>query len=125
LVESARRTDLGAGNLWKQLCARDDSTLLLGTGTHRKPAHIVANADQLALIQRLAELRPSHSNDVTLSNIQRLLEIASSKAALLQRLRRETKLAALLRIWLFLHVPMCCALLAALCIHVATVFTYW
>jgi hypothetical protein len=26
---------------------------------------------------------------------------------------------------LFLHVPMCCALLAALLIHIVTVFLYW
>ncbi len=57
--------------------------------------------------------------------MQKLLELAGSKAALLQRLRRETQLAALLRIWLFMHVPLCCALLAALCIHVVTVFLYW
>jgi hypothetical protein len=57
--------------------------------------------------------------------VQRLLELAGSKAALLQRLRRESQLAALLRVWLFMHVPLCCALLAALCIHVISVFLYW
>jgi hypothetical protein len=62
---------------------------------------------------------------IALSSVQKLLALAGSKAALLQRLRRETQLAALLRIWLFLHVPMCCALLAALCIHIVTVFLYW
>jgi hypothetical protein len=125
LTEGARRTDLGGGNLWKQLRARDASTLLIGEGSSHNPAYIVANANQRALIQTLAELRPSGGNAAALSSIQRLLELAGSKAALLQRLRRETKLAALLRIWLFLHVPMCCALLAALCIHVVTVFLYW
>jgi hypothetical protein len=125
LLEGARRTDLGSGNLWKQLRSRDESTLLVGMGASRGTAHIVANADQRALIQTLAELRPGRSSEAALSSIQRMLELAGSKAALLQRLRRETKLAALLRIWLFLHVPMCCALLAALCIHVVTVFLYW
>jgi hypothetical protein len=125
LLESARRTDLGGGSLWKRLRGRDESTLLLGIGSSHKPAHLVGNPEQRALIQALAELRPNRSNAVALSSIQKLLENAGSKAALLQRLRRETKLAALLRIWLFLHVPMCCALLAALCIHVVTVFLYW
>jgi hypothetical protein len=126
LAEGVRRTDLGSGNLWKQLRGRDESTLLIGIGAAPRPAHLVPNANQRALIQALAELRPGRSsNAVALSSIQKLLELAGSKAALLQRLRRETQLAALLRIWLFLHVPLCCALLAALCIHVITVFLYW
>ena len=53
------------------------------------------------------------------------VELAIERRRLLQRLRRETQFAAMLRIWLFLHVPLCCALLAALCIHVVTVFLYW
>jgi hypothetical protein len=123
LAEGARRTDLGGGSLWKQLRGRDESTLMLGTAPQQ--AHLVSNANQRMLIRTLAELRPGRSSAVALSSVQKLLELAGSKAALLQRLRRETQLAALLRIWLFLHVPMCCALLAALGIHVVTVFLYW
>ena len=126
LAEAARRTDLGGGNLWKQLRGRDESTLLLGIGAAPQRAHLVANPNQRILIGTLAELRPGRSgNELALSTIQKLLEMAGSKAGLLQRLRRETQLAALLRIWLFLHVPLCCALLAALCVHVVTVFLYW
>jgi hypothetical protein len=126
LAEGARRTDLGGGGLWKQLRGRDESTLLLGIGSAPQRSQLVANTNQRALIQALAQLRPGRSsNEVALSSIQKLLELAGSKAALLQRLRRETQLAALLRIWLFLHVPLCCALLAALCIHIITVFLYW
>jgi len=116
LAEGARRTDLGGGSLWKQLRGRDESTLLLG-GTSKR-SHVVPNPNQRALIQTLAEVR-------TGTNPQKLLELAGSKAALLQRLRRETQFAALLRVWLFLHVPMCCALLAALSIHIVSVFLYW
>jgi len=125
-AESARRTDLGGGSLWKQLRGRDESTLLLGIGAAPRRSHVAPNTNQRALIQTLAELRTGRShNQVALSSVQKLLELAGSKAALLQRLRRETQLAALLRIWLFLHVPSCCALLAALIIHVVTVFLYW
>ena len=116
LAEGARRTDLGGGSLWKQLRGRDESTLLLGGASKR--SHVVPNPNQRALIQTLAEVR-------TGTNPQKLLELAGSKAALLQRLRRETQFAALLRVWLFLHVPMCCALLAALSIHIVSVFLYW
>jgi hypothetical protein len=126
LAEGARRTDLGGGNLWKQLRSRDESTLLLGIGSAPRRSSLVSNANQRALIRTLAEIRPGRSSsEVALSSVQKLLELAGSKAVLLQRLRRETQFAALLRIWLFLHVPLCCALLAALCIHVVTVFLYW
>jgi hypothetical protein len=125
LAESARRTDLGGGNLWKQLRGRDESTILMGSGGAARSSHIVPNINQRALIQTLAELRMGSQTRVALSSVQKLLALAGSKAALLQRLRRETQLAALLRIWLFLHVPMCCALLAALLIHIVTVFLYW
>jgi hypothetical protein len=126
LAEGVRRTDLGGGSLWKRLRGQDESTLLLGIGSAPRRSHLVSNANQRALIRTLAEIRPGRTrNEVALSSVQKLLELAGSKAALLQRLRRETQFAALLRIWLFLHVPLCCALLAALCIHVVTVFLYW
>lgn len=127
LVEGARRTDLATGTLWKQLRGRDDSTLLHCSGPKPGRYRVIPNTNQRALIQALAELRSGrgNGNDVALSSIQQLLELIGSKAALLQRLRRETKLAALLRIWLYLHVPLCCGLLAALCIHIITVFLYW
>jgi hypothetical protein len=126
LAEAARRTDLGGGNLWKQLRSTDESTLLLGIGAAPKRSRLVSNPNQRALIRALAQIRPGRtSNEVAMSSVQKLLELAGSKAALLQRLRRETQFAAMLRIWLFLHVPLCCALLAALCIHVVTVFLYW
>lgn len=126
LAEAARRTDLGGGNLWKQLRSRDESTLLLGIGSAPRRSSLVSNPNQRALIRTLAQIRPGRtSSEAALASVQKLLELAGSKAALLQRLRRETQFAALLRIWLFLHVPLCCALLAALCIHVVTVFLYW
>jgi hypothetical protein len=126
LAEAARRTDLGGGNLWKQLRSTDESTLLLGIGAAPKRSRLVSNPNQRALIRALAQIRPGRtSNEVAMTSVQKLLELAGSKAALLQRLRRETQFAAMLRIWLFLHVPLCCALLAALCIHVVTVFLYW
>jgi hypothetical protein len=125
-ADGARRTDLGGGNLWKQLRGRDESKLLMGVGDAPRLSSLVSNANQRALIQTLAEFRPARSgSEIALSRVQRLLELAGSKAALLQRLRRESQLAALLRVWLFMHVPLCCALLAALCIHVISVFLYW
>ena len=123
--DSIRRTDLGGPRLWAQLRARDRSYLMIGGGSASQAAHLVPNSGNHALIEQLADLRLAAPEEGTRATLQSLLECAGAKAALLQRLRRETKLAALLRIWLFIHVPVCCALLAALFTHVITVFLYW
>jgi hypothetical protein len=123
--DSIRRTDLGNPHLWAQLRARDRSYLMIGGESASQSAHLVPNFGNHALIEQLAELRLAAPDQGTRATLQSLLECAGAKAALLQRLRRETKLAAMLRIWLFIHVPVCCALLAALFTHVITVFLYW
>lgn len=47
------------------------------------------------------------------------------KEALLARMRKHLRLKALLQIWLYVHVPMTFALLAALSAHIVSVFFYW
>ena len=123
--DSIRRTDLGNPHLWAQLRARDRSYLMIGGESASQSAHLVPNFGNHALIEQLADLRLAAPDQGTRATLQSLLECAGAKAALLQRLRRETKLAAMLRVWLFIHVPVCCALLAALFTHVITVFLYW
>ena len=125
IADSIRRTDLGDPRFRAQLSGRDRSYLMIGGESPSEPAHLVPNFGNHALIEQLAELRLAATDEGTRATLQSLLEVAGGKAALLLRLRRETKLAAMLRIWLFIHVPVCCALLAALLTHVLTVFLYW
>lgn len=47
------------------------------------------------------------------------------KNQLLERARRDLKHKAVLDLWLFLHVPLAFTLLAALVVHVVSVFIYW
>ena len=123
--DSIRRTDLGEGGFWEQLRGSDQSYVMIAAKSPAQPASLVPNFDNHALIEQLAEMRLAARDEMTRSTLQSLLECAGAKAALLQRLRRETALAARLRIWLYIHVPVCCALLAALFTHVLTVFLYW
>ncbi|AHE53911.1 hypothetical protein [Sphingomonas sanxanigenens] len=60
--------------------------------------------------------------DDPLEKIDALFE---RKQAMLARMRRHAKLKALLEIWLYVHVPMTFALLAALSAHIVSVFFYW
>jgi hypothetical protein len=47
------------------------------------------------------------------------------KHELLQRARRDLRHKAILDLWLYIHVPLAFALLAALTAHVISVFIYW
>jgi hypothetical protein len=47
------------------------------------------------------------------------------KQELLAKARRNMRYKALLDLWLYVHVPLALALLAALAVHVVVVFLYW
>jgi hypothetical protein len=47
------------------------------------------------------------------------------KQAALSRLRRHLKIKALMEVWLYVHVPLTFALIAALTAHIISVFFYW
>ena len=51
--------------------------------------------------------------------------LLTQKQAALGRLRRHLKIKALLEIWLYVHVPLTFALIAALSAHIISVFFYW
>lgn len=57
-----------------------------------------------------------------LEGVTALLE---RKAALLTRTRRHIRHKTLLQLWLYFHVPLSFALLAALTAHIVSVFFYW
>jgi hypothetical protein len=47
------------------------------------------------------------------------------KAGALNRIRRHVRIRAMLEIWLYVHVPLTFALIAALAAHIVSVFFYW
>lgn len=53
------------------------------------------------------------------------IALLTQKEAALSRLRRHLRLRALLEIWLYAHVPLTFALIAALSAHIISVFFYW
>ena len=125
VAESIRRTDLSIGGLWAQLRARDHSMALLGGESALRPSRLIPDPDHRALLEQLAHVQLTTTAEAARARISALLDVAGSKAALVLRLRRDAKLAALLRIWLYVHVPLACALLAALLVHIVSVFLYW
>jgi hypothetical protein len=59
---------------------------------------------------------------LALENVAALLE---RKAAALARIRKHLRIKALLEVWLYVHVPVTFALIAALAAHIVSVFFYW
>lgn len=126
LVDDAiRRTHLGGG-VWEQLRGRDLSAILIpDAGRGAAFAQIVSNEGQHVLIQRLAQEHAAAHDATFDARLQELLEVAGEKAVLVGKLQKDIQLQGLLQFWLYLHLPLCFGLLAALLIHVLAVFFYW
>jgi hypothetical protein len=71
----------------------------------------------------LATLAASHGSDVAARD--KVVGLLKQKVAALARLRAHLRLRALLEIWLYVHVPLTFALIAALSAHIISVFFYW
>ncbi|CAN5175853.1 hypothetical protein BH09PSE3_BH09PSE3_28430 [soil metagenome] len=106
LVRSSLEQDAFGGGLWARL-----------SGRYPRCATRLAQAE----IRRETVHMP-HLGDEPLERIDALLE---KKEAMLSRVRRHLRIRALLEIWLYIHVPMTFALIAALTAHIVSVFFYW
>jgi hypothetical protein len=97
-----------SGNLWERL-----------TGRHAKCGNKRArDAVQDIVSQQMRSGKP----DPALTQILFLLE---RKDAALAQARRHIRMKTQLEIWLYIHVPVTMALLAALIAHILSVFLYW
>jgi len=73
------------------------------------------------MLRRETDPRADMGND-PLEKIDALL---SRKLAILSRVRKHLRYKALLEIWLYVHIPLTFALIAALAAHIISVFFYW
>ncbi len=72
-------------------------------------------------IRRETAYKPNYGDDP----LERVDALLTRKEAMLARVRKHLRLKALLEIWLYVHVPITFALIAALVAHVISVFFYW
>jgi len=112
-------TALG-GTVTRQLSARDYSKVEPLTGG--KP---VPNVEQGVIIDELARRVPDASKRAEAEVLNELLSAFGRRQVILHVLRRDVRLKGLLRVWLYLHIPLTAALLTALLIHILSVFLYW
>jgi len=122
LVESGvSRTQLG-DTLWSRLRGQDRSQVVLHESGE---STVVSNPGQEAALDWLAGRQSIASDADSAAKIGELSAILRNKRKLLRQLGEDLRLQAKMEIWLYLHVPLSAGLLAALLVHIITVFLYW
>ena len=104
-TREATKTQI-SGGLWRQL-------------RNRNPKCETAKA--MTAIQSFQEDVPGEKRGA----LEQVLIALKRKQDTLARLRRDIQLKAKMDIWLYFHIPVAIALIAALAVHVITVFLYW
>jgi hypothetical protein len=100
------------------LAALDEDPFAGGIG-----ARLSGRYPNCATAAALAALSASHGSDAAAR--EKVVGLLKQKVAALARLRAHLRLRALLEIWLYVHVPLTFALIAALSAHIVSVFFYW
>jgi len=126
LVENAIDGCEIGGSWWRQLTAKTSSTIVVPFAFDPDAREQTqSNAGQALVIDVLANRLSQISGGDEAGAIQALLANFATKQTLLKRIRRDIQIRAILKIWLFVHVPISFALLAALITHIIVVFLYW
>lgn len=115
---SIQLTRIGGGVL-AQLSGRDASSFdTLEQG--RRP-----NTDQSAVIEAVAARITRAARRDEVAYLQDLLAVLCRRQAVLRRLREDVRLNGWLNVWLYVHVPLTLATVAALIAHILSTFIYW
>lgn len=72
-------------------------------------------------IRRETAYKPNIGDDP----LERVDALLTRKESILARVRKHLRIKALLEVWLYVHVPVTFALIAALSAHIVSVFFYW
>lgn len=122
-VASAIELTRYGGGFFAQLSGRDTSKVHVaqadGGGSPQ------ANVDQQLVIDRLAKRVPRSNKRAEAAALNELLTLFSRRQMILRVLRKDIRMQGLVKVWLFVHIPMTVALLGALLIHIVSVFIYW
>ncbi|SMF70748.1 hypothetical protein [Allosphingosinicella indica] len=131
MIEAVRKVDQQL-QISAQPLAIEDSELVL--------ASVDTDPFKAGLFRRLSGHYPNCGNRRALREMRRRLTTATGEEAdnletivgllerkelALSRIRRHLRIRAMLEVWLYVHVPVTFALIAALLAHIISVFFYW
>ena len=122
MASAVNGTTIG-GSVLDQVLGRDKSEVLIPDDSSRKDP--VKNTNQQALIQYLTRQLANSKGGAVTTQLQELVGLSAQRKNLLATLRNDIKLQSKMQLWLYFHVPVTFALLAALTAHIITVFLYW
>lgn len=133
VLRSQQKTRLGGG-VWRQLTASDDSEAALAQ--LREAARKRSEATQglggaggaardMGTMVAMVDFLAGATSDTQAEGLRKLIDLLSRKKSLASRVARDIQFQALMEIWLYIHVPLTFALLAALTWHIISVFFYW
>jgi len=86
--------------------------------------NVYSNTDQVRAVAWLVE-RLSVAEGSETGKLSAVVRSYGARQKLLQVIRTDIRFQALQEAWLYLHVPLSIALLAALLTHIVSVFIYW
>ena len=130
VLKSIENTRLGGG-VWAQLTARDGSEDALDKarelledmqlGRREGAPETKEMPTMFAMVDFLAGSKGGEDAE----KMRRLMDMLARKKALASQVAKDVQYQSLMEIWLYFHVPLTFALLAALTAHIVSVFFYW
>lgn len=125
VLSSVARTRLGGG-VTAQLTGLDSSMFenpnnkaLDGT------SKLVRNTDQKAVLACVAARLPRGYRQSETEALEVLVVALARRQMVLRRIRRDIQLQGWLRLWLYVHIPLTIATVAALIAHILSEFAYF
>lgn len=125
VLKSIRRSRIGGGVL-KILFGKHEKDNLEGLVQEAKVEQKKMKEKDVDSTMAFMASRIAHGREDTAELLRQLTDLLiGQKEKLLSQLRRDLRFKAYMDLWLYIHVPLSFALLAALIVHIVSVFIYW
>ena len=127
VLRSIQNTRLGGG-VWTQLRARDGSDLALESlrkAIAAREQQQEMKTAEMPTMFAMVDFLAARAEDKQGEAMRKLIDLMSRKKSLATKVARDMQYQAMMEIWLYIHVPLSFALLAALIAHITSSFFYW
>jgi hypothetical protein len=129
ILRSNERTTIG-GSAWRLLRPREETDSALDqvrAFLEQRDREKRGNEQtrDMPTMFAMVDFLSSRAADSKNEALRKLMDVLARKKTVVARITRDLQLQALMEVWLYLHVPLSFALLAALAAHIVSVFFYW
>lgn len=124
VIKSVESTKIG-GSAWAQLTARDNAQQVLDSTRDMldEMTNQPETGEMPTMFAMVDFLAGAGGEDA--EKLRSLMDVLQRKKMLTSKISRDIQYQALMEIWLYFHVPLTMALIAALIAHIVSVFFYW